>query len=244
MQVVHPGDPFADAIAAGKCGARTRSGTPCHQVAGFRTEHVGEGRCFLHGGLTPIKHGRYSLIPRQRIADLIELHEQDADPLNLLPELAALRALFQDYIERYEENREIAAAWFASFQLRRRPLPEDLLLALGNVIDEWENRLRETDDPSEAQLRDVANARKFLDVVRSHGQDGRPVQLLDLSSAASILAEIGKLVERIEKARALNAISRPNLNRIMQQMWRSVELRIEDTAVKSAIREDWLSIAL
>lgn len=32
------------------CGAKTRAGTPCKQLAGWGTDHVGEGRCKLHGG--------------------------------------------------------------------------------------------------------------------------------------------------------------------------------------------------
>ena len=32
------------------CGAKTRAGTPCQQRAGWGTNHVGEGRCKLHGG--------------------------------------------------------------------------------------------------------------------------------------------------------------------------------------------------
>lgn len=33
-----------------RCGAKTRAGTPCQQKAGWGTEHVGTGRCKLHGG--------------------------------------------------------------------------------------------------------------------------------------------------------------------------------------------------
>ena len=32
------------------CGAKTRTGTPCRRPAGWGTDHVGEGRCKLHGG--------------------------------------------------------------------------------------------------------------------------------------------------------------------------------------------------
>lgn len=32
------------------CGAKTRRGTLCQQVAGFGTHHVGTGRCKYHGG--------------------------------------------------------------------------------------------------------------------------------------------------------------------------------------------------
>ena len=34
------------------CGAKTRKGTMCKNPAGFRTPHLGRGRCYLHGGLS------------------------------------------------------------------------------------------------------------------------------------------------------------------------------------------------
>ncbi len=50
-----------------RCGARTRAGTPCQHEAGRGTDHVGEGRCKLHGGRTPrgvnsphFRHGKDS----------------------------------------------------------------------------------------------------------------------------------------------------------------------------------------
>lgn len=40
------------------CGAKTRSGKPCRQQAGWGTDHLGFANCKLHGGLSPngIKH--------------------------------------------------------------------------------------------------------------------------------------------------------------------------------------------
>lgn len=35
------------------CGAKTRSGGNCHHEAGWGTQHVGVGRCKLHGGAEP-----------------------------------------------------------------------------------------------------------------------------------------------------------------------------------------------
>ena len=39
--------------AGPRCAAKTRSGTPCQNPAGMRTEHVGYGTCYLHGGCMP-----------------------------------------------------------------------------------------------------------------------------------------------------------------------------------------------
>ena len=83
-----------------KCGAKTKSGKACRHPAGFRTDHVGQGRCWLHGGATPIKSGRYSRIRRPALADSIASYGEDPDPLDVRPELDAARALFQDFVER------------------------------------------------------------------------------------------------------------------------------------------------
>lgn len=36
-----------------QCGATTRTGAPCKNAAGYKTEHPGHGRCKFHGGATP-----------------------------------------------------------------------------------------------------------------------------------------------------------------------------------------------
>jgi hypothetical protein len=230
-----------------RCGAKTRrrQGT-CGNTAGLRTNHVGQGRCWLHGGASPIKHGRYSTIQRERIRDLILKHEEDKDPLNILPEVAALRAMFQDYIERYDAHTDALIAWHQSYEATRVPLSEEKVMAFEAVVDEWEIRLKETTEPTPKQLADIASARAFVDLLRGNGPLGanKPRQVLDISDAYRILAEIGKMVERVEKIRAANAISRPDLNRIMQEMWRSVDARVTDEVVKNAVKEDWLRVAL
>jgi hypothetical protein len=51
------------------CGARKWQpiypGQTCARPAGWGTEHVGFGRCKLHGGATPYRHGRYSRVVRE-----------------------------------------------------------------------------------------------------------------------------------------------------------------------------------
>ena len=94
------------------CRAKTRKGTQCGRPAGWGTDHIGEGRCKLHGGKTPIKTGRYSKITRPRIKELIEQFENDPKPLDLLPEVKLLRALILDYIERYDEYTEALILWW------------------------------------------------------------------------------------------------------------------------------------
>lgn len=90
-----------------KCGAKTRSGKPCKHAAGQRTDHPSVGRCWLHGGLTPVKTARYSKVKRRRVGELAAEFEADPDPLNLLPELAQARALYADYLERCEKDPKL-----------------------------------------------------------------------------------------------------------------------------------------
>ena len=97
-----------------RCGAKKRQGQgKCQQHKGWGTDHVGQGKCKLHGGASPIKSGRYSMIKRKTVRDLAAGFESDPDPLNLLPELAQARALYQDYIDRCELplNDDNHATW-------------------------------------------------------------------------------------------------------------------------------------
>lgn len=236
--------PQAGTAVSAYCGAKTRKGSPCTKAAGWRTPHAGIGRCYLHGGLTPVKHGRYSTIKHERIRDLIAEQEADPDPLNVFPEIAALRALFVDFIERYAINTEALLAWYASWQVTKRPLPDEKVMAFEAIVDEWAINLAESgEDATDKQRADLEAAQEFIKLLRGEAND-RPRQILDIADAHKILGELGRMVERVEKIRSANAISRPDLNRIMQEMWRSVDARVTDDAVKASIRDDWLRVVL
>ena len=103
-------------MTAPKCGAKKKQGPGrCTQRAGWGTDHVGQGKCKLHGGATPIRSGIYSDIKRTELRKLIEEHAKNPDPLNILPELAAARALFQDFVDRYDVWLGALLAWHDSF---------------------------------------------------------------------------------------------------------------------------------
>ena len=131
------------------CGARLRGkDKTCKQKAGSRTDHPGQGRCWLHGGLTPITSGRYSQIERPRFKDKIERFEADPDPLNLAPEVALLRAFVEDLVERWDEiygPDGALLAWHESFgklddngvPIPSNPKPRQLpdFSAVSSVVD-------------------------------------------------------------------------------------------------------------
>jgi hypothetical protein len=84
------------------CGAKARTtGGQCRKQAGWGTDHFGQGRCRVHSG-RPITHGRLSSIKRPAWTERIERFKADPDPLNLLDEVALLRAFVEDLIERWE----------------------------------------------------------------------------------------------------------------------------------------------
>lgn len=239
-----PDEPTGGALPVLLCGARTRNGGTCKRPAGHATDHLGQGKCNLHGGLSRITHGRYSKVKRKRLRAIIERHEQDDDPLNLLPEVAALRALFEDFINRYDETTEALLAWHASFQLERRPLPEALVMAFERCVTEWEITALERDEMTDSKAGDLAQAKKFLTILREGTDATKPRQVLDIADAHRILDSVGKMVERIENAASKNSISRANLDRILHEMLRSIDLLVTDEALRNRIKEQWLTIAL
>jgi hypothetical protein len=234
---------------AAACGARNRAGGTCGHPAGYGTPHPGEGRCKFHGGLNPVRHGRYSTIKRAEIRELIEHHEGDPDPLNLLPELATARALFQDFIDRYDEWREALIAWHRTYTAAERPLAEDRLLAAETVCDELEALVGPADlDEEEVEQegarvrRAIRDARKLVAELRAPAESGKPRRILDLSDAVGHAEAISRIVKRIEDVRAQNAISRPELMRIMQEMGRVVARYVDDPGTREKIQDAWLSI--
>lgn len=239
----------ADPTDGGKyCGAHTRqagSHPHCRLVAGFKTNHVGAGRCNLHGGSSLVWSGRYSRIKRPRLRELIAEFEDDPDPLNIIPDLNAGRALFVDFIERYDGWLEALLEWHASWQLSKRPLPSDLTQAFTNVVDEWEQQLAVADEePTTKQKDDVTAARQFIDYVKGIDPSVRPRQVLDISAAVSHLDTITKMVERVEKIRAANAISRVDFFRLMNQMGTAVQKYVTDAETLRKIALEWGSLGV
>lgn len=233
-----------------RCGAKKkRKGGTCRNGAGFKTTHPGQGKCYLHGGLqvndARLKSGLYSTVKHERLRVLYDEQSANPNPLDVFPELHMARAIFVDFVERHGEFTEALLAWHADWQLRRRPLPEDLLLSFSRVVDEWEIAVAEKgEQATEAQKSDTTAARKFLEILRGVDEQAKPRAVLDISDAVRHLDTISKMVEREEKKRSANAVSRPDLNRIMHEMWRAVEVRVADDETKKAIREDWLRVRL
>jgi len=99
------------------CGAQKRDGSDdsCKLPAGWGTSHVGEGRCKLHGGVTPtgqdhpqFEHGLFSdhLDPEDRRATEALAGMDDAEKLDELIDwrLARLRRYLRETIDGDRES--------------------------------------------------------------------------------------------------------------------------------------------
>lgn len=158
-----------------KCEAKTRSGTPCKQKAGWGTEHVGEGRCKLHGGNAgrPIIHGRYSV---KHLESLQEKHIQflnDPEAGNLLPELALLRALFQDFIDRFGEPLRLS--------IEHRGHARDMILDISKLVERIA-RIRNQTALTAAEIQLIYV--KLGEIVVEYIPDDRLIEFFDKLGAA------------------------------------------------------------
>lgn len=60
------------------CNARTRSGTPCRNRAGYKTSHPGLGRCAFHGGSSPGGIVQAARLEATRLGAELEMEPQEA----------------------------------------------------------------------------------------------------------------------------------------------------------------------
>ena len=100
------------------CGARTKSGKPCKHF------QMDNGRCRLHGGLTPsgvfsphFKHGRYSAYLPGGIDALYKEAMQDPEIINVRPDIALLDTRIFDLLTRLGDDSESVSKNFL-FRMR------------------------------------------------------------------------------------------------------------------------------
>ena len=92
------------------CGAKRRgSGDPgllCQNRAGYKTPHVGEGRCWLHGGARgsgrPAIHGRYAMSQPRSLAEEAEKLRADPDLLDAEEQAALLKAILRRQVDYHD----------------------------------------------------------------------------------------------------------------------------------------------
>jgi len=165
------------ARAAGDCGFRKENGEPCGNRAGKGTLHVGEGCCSVHGG----KGGRP---PKHG------LYAQITRPRirELLDAAAALENPLD--LEPHVNMLQVLAVDFVERYDENR---DALLRWSGSYTKEYARALawaaeNEDDEPDPIGF-------------------GRPSQILDISSASTLIGQLGAMVERIQKREERNSVS-------------------------------------
>jgi len=187
-----------------RCTAhRKKDGQPCGKWA-----RKGYAVCAVHGagyterpGGAPMASGRYSRLQHARLREVFHQFLTDEKPLDLYGELAMLRALVQDFIDRYSHWRDALLAWHASFTWKPEEHPEETApVAL------------------------------------------KPREVLDIADAYRILAEIGRMVERIDALERGPLLSQRDMANALRKMADVVDRHVEDEDVRRRIEEGWREI--
>jgi hypothetical protein len=113
-----------------KCGATTKSGKPCQAQA------MENGRCRIHGGLTPsgfalpqFKTGRYSKVLPEALRHRYEVARDDEDLLSLRDEIALIDLRITDLLGKPPTDETWAQALFLIEQRRKLAESEHKRLA-------------------------------------------------------------------------------------------------------------------
>lgn len=160
-----------------RCAApKHDTGEPCEQPAGAGTDHYGSGKCRFHGGASgkSLKHGRYSSLLTQELADLVTHFEQDDDILNTESDIALLRSITHRFIADYDKWLPAVLAWHESFNEGK----------VGPV--------------KPVKIIDLAEAHKLLDTLTKAVERERKARAANAISARDlfrILNEVGRVIE-------------------------------------------------
>lgn len=194
-----------------KCGAKCKqSPGKCQNAAGFRTDHHGQGKCFLHGGASPIKHGIYSSIQRYKLADRINELKTDPELLTLLSEVALLKALTEDLVTRWEDifgpEGALMTWWMNGREQKKRPPPNmPDFLTIGVMVEK------------------VVHA---VDVIQKH-QQGKSITIATLNR---VLEQFGvEVVAAVQEAK-LDAAQSTRVLEIIERRWGAIKLDAYSTS--------------
>ncbi len=181
------------------CGRPKRDGSPCGRPAGWGTDHNGQEACRYHGGCNPIKTGRWSKVRRKSISEAIKHFEEDADPLDLIPDLNLARALVQDFIERCGAMQEALLAWHGFNRLRK--------------LRGYFRQFQRAKSPEKG--REIAGR---IEAAIAALDSGRPRQVLDLADAGRLIDQCSKIAQRHHAIKSSGAITMDAFRRVHEQM--------------------------
>jgi len=202
------------------CGVVKSKRPPCKQPKGYRTDHLGEGACYLHGGKSGViktgLHSKYMKPLDSLIAECAA--KSDMELLDLRPKLAVIEALYTALVGRYDQDRRL------------------LELFAETVSPEFEAILTGTTEQ-------VGTAVTKLRQKYAQGGVTRPNVMLDVTGIVQLVEVFGRMVERIKRIENRNSIAKRSVERMMRQVAEVVmEATKDHPEVRTEILKGWARI--
>lgn len=167
--------------ATDKCNARNSDLTKyCKKTAGWGTDHVGTGRCKLHGGssLKGFRHpnfltGKYSKVLPDNLLGHFEDIMADGKLLELKEDIALVTTLVRSSLQDLQENYQSSAAYFKQ---------------MTKVIDELEQTL--ANGEHEVPYPIMAALQSFIEIFRlAQNEQAKRQEILTMLEQKRKLAE-------------------------------------------------------
>lgn len=132
-------DSLPELKASEKCNARTGNFERpyCQMKAGFRTDHPGTGRCYLHGGRAgmPIITGEYSKKLTSTLQEEYEKIVNDPLMLNMTAELAIMKTIFGDLLKRIGDDIASNKDVWVEYTSKGTPVVSTAVKSLMGMMD-------------------------------------------------------------------------------------------------------------
>jgi hypothetical protein len=177
---------------------------------------------------------RFGKIRSRRFRTLVAKFAADLDPLNVLDEVALLRALTMQFIDEHEERVVALMTWHAQGKRAAITVTEEAALRRMLAVAPY---------ATDQEKKDHATVTAWMEVLvlarQTRPMGGSPNVAVE---AAELVDVIGRMVERIEKARGMNAISESELSKLMSAMGRAVDVLVSDQGLKDRIKDAWLRL--
>lgn len=143
------------------CGARTRRGTHCTREAGWGTDHLGIGRCKLHGGCTP-NHAKAAAEEKARRLRAMYAPVPITDPAGRMAEVTAEIDAFYRAVRDHLTRHEVGE-WVTDANRPHVALLRELLVLMRAFLSDWqrlgmEERMVRLDEQRAALVVEVLEA--------------------------------------------------------------------------------------
>lgn len=218
----------------------------CKREAGWGTDHPGEGRCRQHGGsegrpgaAAETKSRYSSSITYRPIRELLKKYEEDPEPMNLLPEVLLLRAITTDFVNRYVYHLEMADKWHAVST-------RNFL----NAMDRWKRDVRlwaQKQGPNPEYRAKVAQTVQDIDFTKAPAMPNPwnyvvpSSRMPDISAAAKIAAEVGNMVEKVQRMANTAPITLETLDKLLERLGSELVLTLQEEVSDETLRAAILS---